>query len=119
MVRAYRVNPICFIEVEQIHALSPKRVRFRLNAICSNQAEAICSALLTSTSALGLRDFLLRRAVDLVGNADLTGVDGPLAFTTQRGGTVGLGTETIAILEITERTVDRAQSRGTRGNHQA
>jgi hypothetical protein len=61
MVRAYRVNPICFIEVEQIHALSPKRVRFRLNAICSNQAEAICSALLTSTSACLIEAISIRR----------------------------------------------------------
>ncbi len=35
MVRPCRVNPIHFIEVEQIHALSLKRMCFRLNTICS------------------------------------------------------------------------------------
>jgi len=61
MVRLYRVNPIDFIEVEQIHALSLKRGRFRLNATCSNQAEAICSALLTSTSACLIEAISIRR----------------------------------------------------------
>jgi len=36
MVRRCRVNSICFIEKEQIHALNLKRVHAKFNAICSN-----------------------------------------------------------------------------------
>ena len=59
---------------------------------------------------LGLGHFLLGRAVDLVGEIDLAGMNGPFALTTQRRGAVGLSAIAVSIPEVAERAVDRAQA---------
>lgn len=70
-------------------------------------------------NALGLGHFFLSGAEDRIGELDLARMNGPFALAAQHPGAIGLGAVAVAILEVTERPVDRAQAVGARGDDQA
>src|SRR5689334_15869016 len=58
-----------------------------------------------------------RRGKDLVRERDLGGMDGPLAFDTERGGPACGSGVPVGILEVTEGPVDRTETVGATGHH--
>ena len=67
-------------------------------------------------NALGFFDFLFRRAVNLVGQGDLTGMDRPLALAAEYRGAVALGGVAVGVGEVAEGPVDWPQARGAGGD---
>src|ERR1051326_7153640 len=67
---------------------------------------------------LGAFHFLLRRREYVIGELDLTGMDGPLAFAAQDGRPARLRPEALRILVIAEGAADRHDAVRARRLHQ-